>query len=60
MPNTYSLLDHSINFTNHYSFYNGGGSTFNSEFMVNVGYTTPYTFPMNAYTLNKNVSDLVA
>jgi phosphoglycerol transferase MdoB-like AlkP superfamily enzyme len=22
--------------------------------MVNVGYTTPYTFPMNAYTLNKN------
>ena len=54
MPNTYSLLDHSINFTNHYSFYNGGGSTFNSEFMVNVGYTTPYTFPMNAYTLNKN------
>ncbi len=54
MPNTYSLLKNSINFTNHYSFYNGGGSTFNSEFMVNVGYTTPYTFPMNAYTLNKN------
>ncbi len=54
MPNTYKLLDHSINFTNHYSFYNGGGSTFNSEFMVNTGYTTPYTFLMNAYTLNKN------
>ncbi len=54
MPNAYSLLNNSINFTNHYSFYNGGGSTFNSEFMVNVGYTTPYTFPMNAYTLNKN------
>ena len=54
MPNTYTLLNNSINFTNHYSFYNGGGSTFNSEFMVNVGYTTPYTFPMNAYTLNKN------
>ena len=54
MPNTYKLLNNSINFTNHYSFYNGGGSTFNSEFMVNVGYTTPYTFPMNAYTLNKN------
>ena len=54
MPNTYSLLDNSINFTNHYSFYNGGGSTFNSEFMVNTGYTTPYTFPMNAYSLNKN------
>ena len=54
MPNTYKLLENSINFTNHYSFNNGGGSTFNSEFMVNTGYTTPYTFPMNAYTLNKN------
>ena len=54
MPNTYSLLDHSINFTNHYSFYNGGGSTFNSEFAVNVGYMTPFTYPVNAYTLNKN------
>ena len=54
MPNTYKLLDNAINFTNHYAFNNGGGSTFNSEFMVNVGYTTPFTFPMNAYTLNKN------
>ena len=50
MPNTYALLDHSINFTNHYSFYNGGGSTFNSEFAVNVGYMTPFTYPVNAYT----------
>ena len=54
MPNTYKLLDNSINFTNHYSYYNGGGSTFNSEFMVNVGYTTPFTYLMNAYSLNKN------
>jgi len=54
MPNTYSLLKNSINFTNHYSFYNGGGSTFNSEFAVNVGYMTPFTYPINAYTLNKN------
>lgn len=54
MPNTCSLLNNAINFTNHYSFYNGGGSTFNSEFMVNTGYTTPYTYPMNAYTLNRN------
>lgn len=54
MPNTYKLLDNSINFTDHYAFNNGGGSTFNSEFMVNVGYTTPYTYPMNAYSLNKN------
>ncbi len=54
MPNTYSLLNNSINFTNHYSFYNGGGSTFNSEFAVNVGYMTPFTYPQNAYSLNKN------
>lgn len=54
MPNTYNLLKNSINFTNHYSFYNGGGSTFNSEFAVNVGYMTPFTYPVNAYTLNKN------
>ena len=54
MPNTYKLIDNSINFKKHYSFYTGGGSTFNSEFMVNVGYTTPFTYPMNAYTLNKN------
>lgn len=54
MPNTYSLLKNSINFANHYSFYNGGGSTFNSEFAVNVGYMTPFTYPVNAYTLNKN------
>ncbi len=54
MPNTYGLLKNSLNFTNHYSYYNGGGSTFNSEFMVNVGYMTPFTYPMNAYTLNKN------
>ena len=54
MPNTFKLLENSIEFTDHYAFNNGGGSTFNSEFMVNVGYTTPYTFPMNAYTLNKN------
>lgn len=54
MPNTYKLLNNAINFKNHYSFYNGGGSTFNSEFAVNVGYMTPFTYPQNAYSLNKN------
>lgn len=54
MPNTYALLNNSINFTNHYSFYNGGGSTFNSEFAVNTGYMTPFTYIQNAYSLNKN------
>lgn len=54
MPTTYGLLKNSINFTNHYSFYNGGGSTFNSEFAVNTGYVSPFTYPANAYSMNKN------
>lgn len=54
MPNLYKLLNNSINFTNHYSYYNGGGSTFNSEFAVNTGYLTPITYTQNAYTFNKN------
>ena len=54
MPTLYSMLDNSINFTNHYSFYNGGGSTFNSEFAVNTGFITPITYNRNAYTFNKN------
>lgn len=57
MPNLYSLKEKSINFTNHFSFVNGGGSTFNSEFMVNTGYTTPYTYNQNAYTFSKNNFD---
>ena len=54
MPNLYSLKKNSINFNNHYSFYNGGGSTFNSEFAVNTGYITPISYTRNAYTFNKN------
>lgn len=54
MPNLYNLMKKSINFTNHYSYYNGGGSTFNSEFAVNTGYLTPITYTKNAYTFNKN------
>jgi len=54
MPNLYSLMNKSINFTNHYSYYNGGGSTFNSEFAVNTGYLTPVSYTQNAYTFNKN------
>ena len=57
MPNLYELRKNSINFTDHYSFVNGGGSTFNSEFMVNTGYTTPYTYNQNAYTFSKNNFD---
>ena len=57
MPNLVNLRNNSINFTDHYSFVNGGGSTFNSEFMINTGYATPYTFNQNAYTFSKNNFD---
>ncbi len=53
-PNLYKLMKGSINFTNHYSYYNGGGSTFNSEFAVNTGFITPLSFTQNAYSFSKN------
>lgn len=54
MPVTYDLMKNSINFTNHFSFTSGGGSTFNSEFMVNTGYSTAYDYHMNAYAFSRN------
>lgn len=54
MPNLYSMLDHSIVFEEHYSYYNGGGSTFNSELAVNTGLITPISYTQNAYTFNTN------
>ena len=53
-PTLYNMLNNSINFTNHYSYYNGGGSTFNSEFVVNTGFITPLSYTKNAYTFNRN------
>ncbi len=53
-PTLYSMKNNSFNFNNHYSFYNGGGSTFNSEFAVNTGFVTPFSFTKNAYSFNKN------
>lgn len=53
-PTLYNMMNKSINFTNHYSYYNGGGSTFNSEFAVNTGFITPLSYTQNAYTFNKN------
>ena len=53
-PTLYNMMKNSINFTNHYSYYNGGGSTFNSEFAVNTGFITPLSYNKNAYTFNKN------
>ena len=56
-PNLYELREHSINFTNHYSLYTGGGSTFNSEFSVNTGFTTPLSYVENVYSFNTNTFD---
>lgn len=53
-PTLYNMLNNSFNFNNHYSYYNGGGSTFNSEFAVNTGFITPLSYTQNAYTFNKN------
>lgn len=55
MPNAYSLLENSINFTNHYSYYNGGGSTFNSELAVTTGFLTPISYSRNPYTFSTNL-----
>ena len=53
-PNLYSMLEHSLIFNEHYSYYNGGGSTFNSEFAVNTGFITPISYIQNAYTFSSN------
>jgi len=56
-PNLYALQKNAYIFNNHYSYYNGGGSTFNSELAVNTGLITPVSYNQNAYTFNKNVFD---
>ncbi len=53
-PTLYKLMGEGINFTNHFSYYNGGGSTFNSEFAVNTGFITPLSYTKNAYSFNRN------
>ncbi len=53
-PTLYKLMNEGINFNKHYSYYNGGGSTFNSEFAVNTGFITPLSYTKNAYSFNKN------
>ena len=53
-PTLYKMQNNAYNFNNHFSYYNGGGSTFNSEFAVNTGFITPLSYTRNAYTFNKN------
>lgn len=54
MPNLYGLMENGLNFSEHYSYYNGGGSTFNSEFAINTGLITPISYNRNAYTFSSN------
>lgn len=56
-PNLYALMQESINFTDHYSMYTGGGSTFNSEFAVNTGFITPISYIENVYSFHSNTFD---
>jgi len=55
MPTLYNLMHSGINFTNHFSVMYGSGATFNSEFMINTGYTTPFNGGLAAYTYGDNV-----
>lgn len=54
MPNLYGMLENSIVFDNHYSYYTGGGSTFNSELAAITGFITPITYLKNPYSFNTN------
>lgn len=54
MPNLYSMLDNSFVFENHYSYYNGGGSTFNSELAAVTGFLAPMSYTKNAYSFHTN------
>lgn len=55
MPNLYGMYNNSIIFKNHYSYYSGGGSTFNSELAVTTGFLTPISYTKNAYSFNQNL-----
>lgn len=54
MPNLYNLTKNAFIFNDHYSYYNGGGSTFNSELAVSTGLITPISFVKNAYGFTNN------
>ena len=54
-PNLYGMLNNAISFSQHYSYYTGGGSTFNSELAVNTGFITPVTFYQNPYSFSSNL-----
>ncbi len=53
-PNLYAMMNNSMVFDNHYSYYTGGGSTFNSELAVATGFITPVSFTENPYSFSGN------
>ncbi len=55
MPTLYNMMNSGINFTNHFSPIYGGGATFNTEFMINTGYMTPFNGGSAAYYYNSNI-----
>lgn len=54
MPNLTELKKNALIFDNHYSYYTGGGSTFNSELAVTTGFLTPISYSKNPYSFNTN------
>lgn len=54
-PNLYKLMGESLSFSQHYSYYTGGGSTFNSELAVNTGFITPISYFQNPYSFTSNL-----
>ncbi len=55
MPTVYKLMNEGVNFSNHFSPIYGGGATFNSEFMVNTGFMTPFNGGNAAYMFVDNI-----
>ena len=54
MPNLYSMKKNALVFDSHYSYYTGGGSTFNSELAVITSFLTPFSYNKNPYLFNTN------
>ncbi|MDD3048704.1 MAG: LTA synthase family protein [Bacilli bacterium] len=55
MPTVNKMMKEGINFTNHYAPVYVSGATFNSEFMVNTGYTTPLNGESAANKYGRNI-----
>ena len=54
MPNLCNMKNNAFVFNDHYSFFNGAGSTFNSEFAVNTGFICPMSYYKNPTFMYSN------